>query len=68
MISVKGLYQLLTSPVTAVTNLIFPNDDAVWLFWKYSEDNIAEGRNVNVQVAAYVTTQDRFKLYEYVSE
>ena len=36
--------------------------------WKYSEDNIAVGKNVNVAVAAYVTTQARLKLYEYLSK
>ena len=35
--------------------------------WKYSEDNIAAEKNVNVGVAAYVTTQARLKLYEDVS-
>jgi len=49
---------------TEVTNLIFPNDDVAWVSWKYSEDNIAVGKNVNVAVAAYVTTQARLKLYE----
>jgi len=34
--SVKELYELLTSPGTEVTNLIFPNDDVVWVSWKDS--------------------------------
>ena len=33
-----------------------------------SEDNVAAGKNVNVAVAAYVTTQARLKLYEYLSK
>jgi len=66
--SVKELYELSTSPGTEVRNLIFPNDDVVWVSWKHSEDNIAAGKNVNVAVAAYVTTQARPKLYEYMSE
>ena len=68
MTSVKVLYELLTSPGTEVTNLIFPNDDVVWVSWKHSEDNIAERKNVNVAVAAYLTTQAKLKLYEYLSE
>ena len=70
MTSVKTLCELLTSSGTEVTNLTFPNDDVVWVSWKYSdsEDNIAAGKNVNVAVAAYVTTQARLKLYEYLSE
>ena len=68
MSSVKELYELLTSSGIEVTNLIFPNDDVVWVSWKHSEDNIAAGKNVNLAVAAYVTTQARLKLYEYLSE
>jgi hypothetical protein len=37
--SVKELYELLTSAGTEVTNLIFPNDDVVWVSWKHSQDN-----------------------------
>ena len=66
--SVKELFELLTIPGTEVTKLIFANDIVVWVSWKHSEDNIAAGKNVNVAVAAYVTTQTRLKLYEYLSE
>jgi len=66
--SVKELYELLTSPGTEVTNLIFPIDDVVWVSWKHSEDNIAAGKNVNMAVAAFVTAQARLKLYDYLSE
>ena len=64
----KEFYELLTSPGTEITNLIFPNDDVVWLSWKYTQDNIAVGKNVNVAVAAYVTTGARLKLYEYLEQ
>jgi len=37
--SMKELNELLTRPVTEVTNLILPNDDAVWVSWIHSEDN-----------------------------
>jgi hypothetical protein len=66
--SEKEFYELFTSPGTEVTNLIFPNDDVLWVSWKYSEENVAAGKNVNVAVAAYVTTQARLKLYEYLGE
>jgi hypothetical protein len=36
--------------------------------WRYTEDNVATGKNINVVVAAYLTTQARFKLYEYLSK
>jgi len=66
--SVKELYELLTSPGTEVTNITFTNNDVVWVSWKHSEDNIGAGKNVNVAVAAYVTTQVRLKFYEYLNE
>jgi hypothetical protein len=40
----------------------------VWASWKHSDENLPTGKNVNVAVAAYVTTQARLKLYEYLSE
>ena len=66
--SEKEFYDLLTSPVTEVTNLIFPKDEVAWVSWKRSEDNVATGKNVNVAVKAYVTTQAWLKLYEYQSK
>jgi len=57
--SEKEFYELLSCLGTEVTNLIFPNHDVAWVSWKYSEDNNAVGKNVNVAVAAYVTTQAR---------
>ena len=56
MNSEKTLYELVTSPCTVRKNLIFPNDDVVWVTWKNSEDNIAAGSNVIVAFAAYVTS------------
>ena len=53
---------------TEVTSLIFSKDDVAWASWKYSEDNVAAGKNDNVAVAAYITTHARLKLYEYLSE
>ena len=61
-------YELLTSTGTEVTNLIFPKEEVAWVSRKYSEDNVTTGKNVNVAVAAYVTTQARLKLYGYLSK
>ena len=58
----------MASPDTEVTNLIFSNDDLAWVSWIYSEENVAAGKNVNVAVAAYATTQAWLKLYEYLNE
>jgi len=37
-------------------------------FMEIIEDNVAAGKNVNVVVGAYVTTQSRLKLYVYMRE
>jgi hypothetical protein len=66
--SEKEFYELLTCPGTEVTNLIFTNDDVAWVSWRYTEDNVAAGKNFNVVIAAYVTIQARLKLYEYLSK
>jgi hypothetical protein len=58
----------LTSPGNDVTNLIYPNDDVAWVSWKYSDDNVAAEKSVNVTVAAYVATQGRIKLHENQSK
>lgn len=57
----------MTHPGTEVTNFIFPNDVLKWVSWKYSEDKVAAGKNVNVAVP-YITKYARLKLYEYVRE
>ena len=44
----KEFYELITSPGIEVQTFIFPNDEVVWVSWKYSEENIVPGRNVNV--------------------
>jgi hypothetical protein len=56
----------LKSPGIDVCNLIFPNEDVAWVSWKYSEDNVAAGKNIYKAVSAYVTTQSRLKLYRYL--
>ena len=48
--SMKELYELLTRPRIEDTNLIFPNDDVVWAYWKHSEDNIAAGKMLTWQL------------------
>ena len=62
----KVFYDLLTS--TEFTNLILPNYEVLWVFWKHSEENVTTGKNVNVAVAAHVTTKARLEIYEYLRE
>ena len=64
----KEFYELFKCSGTEATNLIFPNDDVAWVSWKYSEENVAAGKNVKVAVASNLTTQAQLKLYEYVSK
>ena len=66
--SEKEFFELLTCLGTEVTNLILPNDEVAWVSWKYCEDNVAVRKKVNVAVAAYMTTQGRIKLCEYLSK
>ena len=66
--SEKEFYEFLKFPDTEARNLIFPNDDIEWVFKEYCEDNFPVGKNVNEAFAAYVTTQDRLKLYGYLSK
>jgi len=66
--TLRKSYELLTSPGTKVTNIIFPNEAVAWVSWKYSKDNITTGKNGNVAVAAYVTTKARLKLYGCLSK
>ena len=68
IVNSENFYELLTNPGNEVTNLIFPNEDVAWVSWIYSEGNVAAGKNVNLGVAAYVTTQARLKLYVYLSK
>ena len=68
MDSEKEFYELLTCPGTEVTNLVFPNNYVARVSWRYSEDNVAARKNVNVAFAAYVKTQARLKLYNYLSK
>ena len=68
LLTQRKSYELLTSPGTEVTNLIFLNNEVACFTGKYSENNVAEWENVNLAVAAYVTTQARLRLYEYMNK
>ena len=48
--SEKEFYELLTSPSTEVTNLIFPSEEVAWVSWKHSEENIATGKMSMLQL------------------
>jgi hypothetical protein len=63
----KCFYELVTYPGTEVTNLILPNDDGIRVSWKYSEEQRCSKGNMKVAVNAYVTSQARLNLSEYLS-
>lgn len=67
MSSQQEFYELFTSPGIEVTNVVFPNK-YVWFSWEYTEENPTTAKNVNVAVAAYVTTGAGLKLYSYLEE
>ena len=64
----REFYELLTCSGTEVSNLIFPKDEVACVSWRYSEDNVAAGKYIDLAVAVYVTIQSRLKLYEYLSK
>jgi hypothetical protein len=44
--SEKEFQELLGSPGIVVTNLILPKDDVAFVSWRYSEDNVPQGRKL----------------------
>jgi len=57
MISVSHeLNRFLATPDIEVANLMFPNDDVVWVSWRFiAEEEIPSSRKTNEVIAAYVT-------------
>jgi hypothetical protein len=64
----RELYRFLAAPDVEVTDVLFANDDAVWVKWKYAnkEQEIPLLRHTNNVIGAYVTTGARLNLYSYL--
>jgi hypothetical protein len=64
----RELYRFLAAPDVEVTDVLFANDDAVWVKWKYAneEQDVPLLRHTNNVIGAYVTTGARLKLYYYL--
>jgi len=63
----KELYGFLASPGIEVMNLVFANDDVVWISWKYgAEEDVPSMRHTNELIGAYVTAGARIHLYRYL--
>lgn len=62
------LFDFLSTPGIEVTNLIFPNDEMVWVSWKCMQEEERINNSVSIAIAAYVTTGARLKLYSYLKD
>jgi len=48
-------------------NLVFANDDVVWISWKYrAEEDEPSLRHTNEEIVAYVFAVARNHLYDYL--
>ena len=54
----ERVLRALKKPKCCGYKIHIPNDVA-WVAWKYSENNVDTGKNVNVAVSAYLTDQAR---------
>jgi len=63
----KELYRFLATPGIEVINLMFANDDVVWVSWKFTaEERVPNLRHTNEVIGAYVTAGARMHLYRYL--
>jgi hypothetical protein len=63
----RELYRFLATPGIELMSLIFASADVVWLFWKFTAEEITPIlRHNNEVIAAYVTTGARIHLYRYL--
>ena len=63
----QELYRFFATPGIEVTNLLFADDEVVWVTWKYAEEeNMPVLRHTNEVIGAYVTMRARLKFYTYL--
>jgi len=63
----KELYRFLATPGIEVINLVFANDEVVWVSWTFTaEERVLSLRHTNEVVGAYVTAWERINLYRYL--
>jgi len=61
------LYRFLVAPGIEVQNMMFANDDVVWISWQIlSEERVPILRHTNEIIGAYVTAGARIHLYSYL--
>jgi hypothetical protein len=63
----RELYKFLSTPGIEVMNLIFANDQVVWISWRIAEDmeHVPSLRHTN-DVCSFVTAFGRMHLYSYL--
>jgi len=63
------LYRSLVMPGVEVQNMLFANDDVVWISWQYSADErVPSLRHTNEVIGAYVTAGARIHLYGFLDK
>jgi len=63
------LYRFLVTPGVEVQNVLFANDDVVWISWQYSADErVPSLRHTNDVIGAYVTAGARIHLYGFLDK
>jgi len=63
------LYRFLVTPGVEVQNMLFANNDAVWISWQYSADErVPSLRLTNEVLGPYVTAGARIHLYGFLDK
>jgi len=63
------LYRFLVTPGVEVQNMLFANDDVVWISWQYSADErVPSLRHTNEVIGAHVTAGDMIHLYGFLDK
>jgi len=63
------LYRFLVTPGVEVQNMLFANDDVVWITYQYSADErVPSFRHTNEVIGAYVTAGARIHLYGFLDK
>jgi len=63
------LYRFLVTPGVEVQNMLFANDDVVWISWQYSADErVPSLRHTNEVIGTYVTSGARIHLYGFLDK
>jgi hypothetical protein len=63
----KELYSFLATPDVQVSNMMFSNDEVVWMSWQHSDEaRVPTPKHANDVIASFVTAGPRTHLYRYL--